>query len=85
VQSAIEAVAKLVTDGKLNAGNANSLNAKLDAALKQIEAGKNTPAANQLNAMLNELDALVRSGRLSATDADGLRVLVQRVIQSLSR
>jgi hypothetical protein len=69
----------------LNAGNANSLNAKLDAALKQIEAGKNTPAANQLNAMLNELDALVRSGRLSATDADGLRVLVQRVIQSLSR
>jgi len=83
VQSAIALVNQLVTAGKISSGNGNSLTQKLEAALKQIEAGKTTPAVNQLNAMLNELDAMVKSGRLSAADAEGLRTLVQRVIQSL--
>ena len=63
----------------------NSLHAKLDAAAKQIQAGKNTPAANQLNAFLNELDALVRSGRLSEAQAAPLRDAVNRVIASVTR
>jgi len=83
VQSAIALVDQLVSDGKISSGNGNSLTQKLEAALKQIEAGKTTPAVNQLTAMLNELDAMVKSGRLSAADAEGLRTLVQRVIQSL--
>ena len=39
---------------------------------------------NQLNAMLNELDAIVKTGRLAATDADAIRIVVQRVIASLT-
>jgi DNA/RNA endonuclease G (NUC1) len=85
VQSAMSVVNGLVDAGKLNAGNGNSLTQKLDAALKQIDAGKNTPAVNQLNAMLNEVDALVKTGRLAATDADAMRAIVQRVIASLTR
>jgi polyhydroxyalkanoate synthesis regulator phasin len=85
VGNATALVDQLVASGKISSGNGNSLDGKLDAALKQIDAGKNTPAVNQLNAFLNELDAMVKSGRLSAADADALRTTVQRVIRSLSQ
>ena len=83
-QSAIALVNQMVADGKLNAGNGNSLTAKLNAAIQQLHRGNTTPAINQLEALLNELDAMVRSNRLSAADADVLRVLVTRVIGSVA-
>ena len=84
VRNATALVDQLVAGGKVSSGNGNSLDAKLDAALNQIDAAKNTPAINQLNAFLNELDGMVKSGRLAAADAEALRTTVQRVIQSLS-
>ena len=63
----------------------NSLHAKLDAAAKQIQAGKPTPAANLLQAFLNEVEAIVGSGRMSAADAEPLRLAVGRVIRSITR
>lgn len=83
-ERAMALVGRLLADGLIDRGNANSLAAKLDAAKKQIERGNLTPAMNQLEAFLNELDAMVRSGRLSAADAEGLRALVARVIASLA-
>lgn len=65
--------------------NANSLRVKLDAAAKQLDTGKPTPAANQLAAFLNELDAMARTGRMSPTDAEMLRQAVARVLVSLNR
>lgn len=81
-QRAIALVNQMVADGQLNAGTGNSLRAKLNAAIQQLERGNTTPAINQLEALLNELDAMVSSTRLSAVDADPLRELVTRVIAS---
>jgi len=73
----------LVSDGEVSGGNGNSLLAKVSAAAKSLEKGNVTPALNQLNALLNEIDAMEESGRLSATDATALRTLVTRIRTSL--
>jgi hypothetical protein len=77
-------VQDLASAAGLNAGNANSLNGKIDAALKQLESGNSVPAANQLRALLRELDAMVGSGRVTEQDALPLRTMVSRVIRSIS-
>lgn len=61
----------LVTAGTLSNGEANALRAKLDAAARALAHEPPTPAArNVLDAFVNQVDALVRSGRLaSATGA----------------
>jgi len=46
--------------------------AKLRAALRQLGSGNRAPAAGQLNAFINEVNALVRSGRLSPQQAQPL-------------
>jgi len=66
-------VAALVSGGTLAPGLGHSLQAKLAAAQKQAARGNRTPAANQLEAFVNEVEALVRAGRLP--EAEG-RVLV---------
>ena len=71
-------------DAGLNAGNANSLRAKLDAAQAQLGAGNSTAAVNQLQSLLNEIDAMIRSDRASAADAADLVTMLNRIIRSLS-
>jgi len=63
----------------LNAGQRNSLVVKLNAAGDSIARGNMTAANNQLNAFLNELQADVSSGRVSAADAATLRGAVHAV------
>lgn len=77
-------IAALVAAGKINAGNANSLASKLEAAKRAIDRGQTSAAASQLQSLLNELNAMVRSGRLSAADANDLRVLVTRIVDSIT-
>lgn len=67
-----------------NLPNTNSLQAKLDAALKQLANGNGTAAANQLGAFENELQAMAQSGRVSQADAAPLLAYAQRVINSIS-
>ena len=62
----------------------NSLTVKLDAAIASITRGDATPAIHQLNAFLNELDAMQRSGRIEPATADAWRAVVTRVIASLN-
>ena len=83
VQSVAALVSGLASAGKLSNGNANSLLAKLNAASKQLDRGNTNPVSGQLGAFLNELDAMVRSGRLSPADAEPMRVLAQRILQSI--
>lgn len=64
----------------LGRGNATSLAAKLEAARRQVEEGNLTPVAGQLGAVLNELGALVRAGRISEEQAEPLREIVARVL-----
>jgi len=77
-------VDRLVEDGTLNSGDANSLIVKLEAAAVQLDRGNAQSGVSQLGSFLNELAALVRAGRLSAADAEPLRVAVRNVIQSVS-
>ena len=82
---AIAAVDLLVSTGKINNGVGTSLRSKIENAQKSFVNENTTPAANLLNAVLNELDALVSSNRLSAADAAALRDVVTRLIQSITR
>lgn len=60
----------------------NSLRAKLNAAIASLDRRNTAPAVNQLEAFLNEVDALVRSGRLPPATADAWRATIDRVISS---
>jgi hypothetical protein len=53
----------------LNAGQKNSLLAKLNAANDSAQRGNTGPACNQLNAFVNEVDADQKTGRISSGDA----------------
>ena len=63
----------LVDAGVLSAGTANSLKRKLMAAARSMEAGRVRAAANQIRAFMLEVEALMRSGRL--TEEQGGRLL----------
>jgi len=84
LQNGFLQVRQLIAEGKINDGVGNSLESKLDAAAKQLDRGQITPAVNQLESLLRELNALVRSGSLVAPDASALRATVASVIESVS-
>ncbi|HMI48608.1 MAG TPA: DNA/RNA non-specific endonuclease, partial [Gemmatimonadaceae bacterium] len=84
LQQASDMVRDLADRSGVSSGNVNSLNSKIDAAQAQLAKGNTNPAANQLQALLNELDAMIRSGRVTAADAAALKSMVTRVILSIS-
>jgi hypothetical protein len=81
-----DAVHQLITivDGmNLPKGVARSLDAKVQAALSSIDAGRNTAAVNQLNAFIAEVKA--QTGRyLSASQAQALTSEARRIVAALS-
>ena len=74
----------LAAAGKISAGNANSLTSKLDGAIKALERGNVSAASGKLGALLNEIEAMVRSGRVTADDISALQSLVTRLRESIS-
>lgn len=88
VETGIGAVEQLIDQleaaGTLDAGNANALKVKLEAAAVQIGRGNVKAGVNQLTAFLHALDALVRSDRLRPSDVEPLRIEVARVFQTLT-
>lgn len=81
---ALELIQQLVADGTIKPGNGNSLSVKLNAAIAALARGDSAAAAGQLNALLNEIDAMVKSGRLSLLDANALRAALQGIIAAAS-
>jgi DNA/RNA endonuclease G (NUC1) len=82
---ALGQVSSMIADlAVLSSGNANSLQAKVNAAQQQLGLGNTSPAVNQLQALLNEVDAMIRSGRISSGNVDALVTMVNRVIRSIS-
>jgi DNA/RNA endonuclease G (NUC1) len=84
LQQGILQVRQLVASGAINAGVGNSLEAKLEAAAKQLDRGNVVPAVNQLEALLRELNAMVRSERVMTPEIAALRELVVDLIASVS-
>jgi hypothetical protein len=65
----VNQVNSLVASGILNAGNGNALTVKLNAAMSSLDAGNKTAGVNQLNAFINQVQALSKSGKLTASQA----------------
>jgi pullulanase len=62
-------VDELVADRVLNGGQGNALEAKLEAAERQLAAGRTGPAANQVRAFMQQVQALRASGVLTGEQA----------------
>ena len=81
---ALDAIAAYVQKlPSLNAGQKNSLIAKLNAAAASASRGDTKACNNQLNALLNELQAYVNTGKISADYAVTLRAAVHAVKGSI--
>ncbi|HKP77330.1 MAG TPA: PKD domain-containing protein, partial [Longimicrobiaceae bacterium] len=70
-------------NGVVSGGTANSLNAKLASASASLDRGNLTAARNQIGAFVNEVRALVQSGRLTQAQGDALTAAAQRILDSL--
>jgi DNA/RNA endonuclease G (NUC1) len=80
----IDNLAAMVASLNLPTGTTNSFASKLGAARRQIERDQNGSPANVLEAFVNELQALVTSGRLSSSDAAPVFAYAQRIVASLT-
>jgi ribosomal protein S20 len=80
----IDLVDALEADGVINGGQANSLRAKLEAAQQSVEKGNTTAAANQLNAFINQVEAFVAAGILTAEEGDALIATAKTILESLA-
>ena len=80
----IEALLNSVNALGLPGGTQMSLQAKLGAAAAAKARGDKKTAVNQLNAFINEIEALKKSRRLSAAQADALIAQTRQVIAALS-
>lgn len=67
----------------LNTGQKNSLISKLEAAQRSLAGGNGNAARGQLNAFINEVQAIERSRRLDAATADSLITQVQGIINGI--
>jgi hypothetical protein len=79
VQGLIDDVTVLQEDGVLSAGQANGLIAKLTATLGSLNRGNATPACNQLDAFVNQVNAFANSGVLTASQGQALIDAAQAV------
>ena len=84
IRELVKRITNLVTAGVLSPGNGNALSAKLQAAIGQLDRGNTTAATNQLNAFINDVNALVRAGRLPAVSGQGLIDAANRIITAVN-
>lgn len=85
LEHASAAIDALAGGGAISGNAAHALNVTLTGATKNIAAGHMDGALGKLQSAINQLDAVVRSGRLSSQEAAPIRTLLTRTIQSLSR
>jgi len=84
IDKAIAIVNELLAEGKIDAGIASSLTSKLGGAKTSLLHETTHAALGKLEAVLDELDALIHGGHVSASDVDALHELVERVIKSIT-
>jgi hypothetical protein len=84
IQTLSGLVAGLVASGGLSAGNGNALQAKLQAAGELFDRGNAAAATNLIVAFIDQVNALVRAGRLSSSDGARLITLASQVIASIN-
>ena len=80
----IDQVDALEADGVINGGQAIALKAKLQAAQQSAANGNATAAANQLNAFIKQVEALVAAGILTAAEGGALIATAGTILASLT-
>lgn len=83
VQDLLGDVADLETAGTLSAGETASLTSTLQIVTALLNDDRTEPAARQLDAYINKVQALVTSGRLSEPDAEALIAPARQVLASI--
>jgi len=76
-------VHSLIARGALSQGRGNALIAKLDGAIKQLEKGKTKTAVNELQAFINQVNAMINSGVLSPAEGQPLIDAANAIIAAL--
>ncbi len=84
LQALITTIRNLVTSGLLSAGNGNALSAKLQAAISELNVGNNIDAVNELKAFINQVNALMRAGRLPAGEGQNLIDAANQLIRVIN-
>jgi hypothetical protein len=72
ISGLINQIQSLVAAGTLNQGEGNSLIVKLEAGQASIGGGNTGAGCNQLEAFINEVEALIKSGRLTSLQGQPL-------------
>jgi VCBS repeat-containing protein len=80
----IQLINQWKSDGKINAGVANSMIVKVVNSLKSYDNGNITAAGNQLNALKNEISAKVKPGSLTDADATLANSLIDALFDSMT-
>jgi hypothetical protein len=84
IQSIRDRVSELVIQGALPHGRGTALQAKLGAAALALSNNEKKAAANILNAFINQVKALVKTGRLDVMDAQYLMGTASKVISQIA-
>jgi hypothetical protein len=80
---AADQIGNLVSAGVLEAGLANALTSKLEAARQQLDRGNVRAAINQLGALINQVNASMQAGDLSSPDGTRMIGVIAAIIESL--
>jgi len=83
IEAVISDVQQLVNQGGLDPGQANALTAKLQAALQKLNQGKVIPGINQLQAFMNQVNALITAGVLTNAQGELLIAAAEAIINRL--
>jgi pullulanase len=78
-----QSVEALVAADTLNNGQGNALLAKLRAAERQIQLGRNHTAANQIEAFVHQVESFVAAGILTEDEAHGLLADAAGILEAL--
>jgi hypothetical protein len=84
LQSVRDRISELVIQGALDHGLGTALQAKLDGAARALSKDQKKAAANKLGAFINQVQALVKTGRLDVMNAQYLTGTASKVISQIS-
>jgi hypothetical protein len=76
----VDQVNALVTTGILSSGDAIALTVKLKNAITNLDSGKTADGVNLLNALINQVNAFLKSKRLTSTEAQTLISAIDEAI-----
>ena len=72
IQLLMDKVRTFVSEGLLSQDQGNGLTDKLTAAIQSLNGGRANAACNQLTAFVNQVNALIKAGKLSEGTGQGL-------------